>query len=204
MGDWVIGLDLGQASDYSALTAVERHVDAPEPRYECRQLRRWPLGTPYPTVVAEVLAVLGGGALARAPLVVDGTGVGRAVVDMFAPLKDRCKAVLITAGATATQDAGWWHVPKRDLVGTVAVLLQSGRLKIAAQLPEAAQLRHELVSFRLKFTPNGTDTYSAWRDNDHDDIVLALALALWWGETHPPLALVAPSGGWQASTWLRR
>jgi hypothetical protein len=26
------------------------------------------------------------------------------------------------------------------------------------------------------------DSYSAWREQDHDDLVLAVALACWWGQ----------------------
>ena len=51
-GDYLIGLDLGQARDYSALAVVERARE-PHPdgggrlvsRYAVRHLRRWPLGT---------------------------------------------------------------------------------------------------------------------------------------------------------------
>ncbi len=28
----------------------------------------------------------------------------------------------------------------------------------------------------------GNDTYEAWRESDHDDLVLAAAIACWWGE----------------------
>src|SRR5687767_6312437 len=75
-----------------------------------------------------------------------------------------------------------WHVPKRDLVSNLQVLLQSERLKIAGDLPEAAALLRELRSFRVTISTAGNDTYAAWRENDHDDMVLAVALACWQGE----------------------
>jgi len=31
----------------------------------------------------------------------------------------------------------------------------------------------------------GNDSYSAWRESDHDDLVLALALAAWWTQKRP-------------------
>ena len=29
------------------------------------------------------------------------------------------------------------------------------------------------------------DSYSAWREEDHDDLVISVALAAWWGENGP-------------------
>ncbi len=40
----------------------------------------------------------------------------------------------------------------------------------------------ELQNFRIKFTKAGNDTYEAWRESDHDDLVLAAAMAAWFGE----------------------
>ena len=40
-----------------------------------------------------------------------------------------------------------------------------------------------VVNFRQKIDPaTAHDSYSAWRERDHDDLVLALALACWLGE----------------------
>jgi hypothetical protein len=90
-------------------------------------------------------------------------------------------AVTITGGDTQTQaDAASWRVPKRDLVGALQVLLQQGRLKIASQLEHAETLRRELMNFRVKVNvTTGHDSYEAWREGDHDDLVLAAALAAW-------------------------
>ncbi len=40
----------------------------------------------------------------------------------------------------------------------------------------------ELQNFKIKFTRAGNDTYEAWRESDHDDLVLAAAMAAWFGE----------------------
>lgn len=55
------------------------------------------------------------------------------------------------------------------------------RLKIA-KLPLAATLKAELKNFKRKYTPAGHEQYEAWRSGDHDDLVLALAIALWTAE----------------------
>lgn len=87
------------------------------------------------------------------------------------------------AGADAEKDErGGWRVPKRDLVGVVQVLIQNQRLRIAAGLPEAEMLLRELEGFRVRISATGHDSYGAWRDGTHDDLVLAVALASWYGE----------------------
>ncbi len=40
-------------------------------------------------------------------------------------------------------------------------------------------LVEELQNFKLKITTAGNDTYEAWRESDHDDLVLAAAMAAW-------------------------
>ena len=105
MADYCIGLDLGKSSDFSALVVVEVdevHDDESGRwlrRHGVRHLRRWPLHTPYPQVVAEVTALLRQSPLRDAALVVDQTGVGAAVVDLFrAAAIAELTPVLITSG----------------------------------------------------------------------------------------------------------
>jgi len=65
----------------------------------------------------------------------------------------------------------------------VQVLLQNKRLKIASTLSEAATLKKELLNFRVKVDPaTAHDSYEHWRDGDHDDLVLAVAMACWYRE----------------------
>jgi hypothetical protein len=56
--------------------------------------------------------------------------------------------------------------------------LHEGRLKIHADLPDAAALVGELQSFRVEYTDSGYMRFNA-RVGAHDDLVLALAIALW-------------------------
>jgi hypothetical protein len=76
----------------------------------------------------------------------------------------------------------------------VQVLLQTGRLKIDATLPEASILTAELQGFKYSITASGHDRYgndvSEWRENAHDDLVLATAVGCWYGERR---AFVAPT-----------
>src|SRR5215216_2314625 len=161
MSVFIVGLDLAQASDYTALAVLEQtwpEIDGiPTTRYDVRHLERMPLGTSYPDVVKQVsqrvhaLRELD----ASITLVVDQTGVGRPVVDLLrdAALPCRLVPIMITGGQTVTQteeQVGWvkeigFHVPKRDLVGVLAVLFQSERMRIARDLPAAQLLVQELL-----------------------------------------------------------
>lgn len=107
----------------------------------------------------------------------------------------RPRGVTITEGDKGSPEGADWRVPKRELVSTIQVLLQGGRLKIAEELPNAAVLIQELLHFRVKIDlVTAHDSYGPWRERVHDDLVLAIALACWYGQIrraaswHPVLA----------------
>lgn len=190
MKKFLVGLDLGQASDYTALTATERIPGKESARasYHVRHIERFELNTPYPVMVDRVFAIMGQEPLKEnATLIVDATGVGRPVVDMLrASPNGRPVPILITGGDAAAFDweTRMWKVPKRDLVGAVQVLLQTSRLKFAQGLPLTKTLAEELLAFKVKINARTAhDSYGEWRDGQHDDLVLSLAMALWFGET---------------------
>jgi hypothetical protein len=185
-----LGLDLGQAQDFTALAIIQKANYERTTDCHVRHLQRWPLHTSYPDIVDDVTKLLQHPTFAKARgvyLAIDGTGAGKPVVDMFrrARLQTgdaqsvRLRAIQFTAGNTVTTDGDVTNVPKRDLVGAVQTELQTGRLKVAASLPEAVTLQRELQNFRIKFTKAGNDTYEHWRESDHDDLVFAVAMPLW-------------------------
>lgn len=187
---YIVGLDLGQAQDYTALAVVRRVLppwpaDTRKASYELGHLERYPLGTRYPAIVAATCDLLQRAPLTRqTPLVIDFTGVGRAVENMYDGTGVRPVAITITGGDEVIRD-GPRHikVPKRDLVSTLDVLFQSERLKIASELEAAPILVNELLNFRRKVDlKTAHDSYEAWRESIHDDLVLAVALACWYSE----------------------
>jgi len=183
---YFVGLDLGQSQDFSAIAVMERHGTAKDNYvFHCRHLERWKLRTSYPSIVADTVRMMNSPPMqsgrTRPMLAVDATGVGAPVIDLFK--RERMKATLkpiqIIGGANVSSEFGMTRVPKRDLVSTVQVYLQNGRLKIAEQLPEAETLTRELQNFSVKITDAANDIYGAWREGTHDDLVLAASLALW-------------------------
>ncbi len=92
--------------------------------------------------------------------------------------------VTVTAGSGRRQVAAGHGIlaPKVELVGTLQVLLQTRRLRIADALPEAQILIRELETFRAVTRLVRAETVESWRQRDHDDLVLAVAVAAWLGE----------------------
>jgi hypothetical protein len=185
----LFGLDLGQAQDYTALAVAQQVQREGRREYHLRHVRRWDLGTPYTAPengIVEDLAELIDEVDEDVALVVDATGCGRPVVDMIRKAKLGVRQlipVVITAGHAANCTGGYWHVPKRDLVGATASLLQSRRLLISSHAKLGKVLRQEMRTFSVKMSlTTGHESFEAWREREHDDCVLAAALCCWYGE----------------------
>ena len=228
---YYLGLDLGQARDYSALAIIEEQIYvgeawANEVLYQedydkglsagwispatltpyraghalrlsheygrpaevplaVRHLERFELGTKYTDVVDRVAALVRSEPLRNMPaiLLVDKTGVGASVLDSFTHAGIGATAITLHGGSAVSRDpqrAGY-RVPKRDLITVTQVLLQNGRLRVAAGLPEAETLKKELLNFKVKIDPRTAhDSYEHWRESEHDDLVLAVSMAAWF------------------------
>ncbi len=179
------GLDLGQVADPTALAVLQKDGEEREAVYTLLVLRRFELKTSYMDIVDEAGAVMTTGPLKGAPMVLDETGVGRAVADMAQErLNDtRICRVTITGGhAAAKQEDGSWHVAKKVLVTALALVHQSQRLIVPRALVHGPTLAREMQTFKSKITASANETFEAWREGQHDDLVLAVALAVWGGE----------------------
>jgi len=81
------------------------------------------------------------------------------------------------------QDYPEWRVPKRNLITGLQLVFQNRDLVIAKGLPLAEVLATELKNFRAKINiATAHDSYESWRENQHDDLLLAASLALWWAQ----------------------
>jgi hypothetical protein len=206
--EYLCGLDLGQLADYTALVMVRQirmgynDLGSEVNMFEVPHIERFPLGSSYPNIVQSVVNLMRrpeinppkrprpGGSQDGPPgfhvdgkptLIVDATGVGRAVVDMFraAGLRD-LQAVTITSGLSETPQAyGEWRVAKAHLVSAAQAVLSSGLLKIGRNIPHADIMMKELADFRVKVSEHGRESWNA-REGTHDDLVLALCLPVWF------------------------
>ena len=194
---WV-GVDFGQANDYTALTIMERviprHDEGHTTELHIPYLTRPPLRTSYEKIAAGIvdrlckLEPVGAfGERRDIGLCVDATGVGRAVVDMlYEQLHARINVpnvhfwpVVVTGGNRVTRQGNYLAVPKRNLITAGVVALQSGRLKIGANVENRDVLIQELRDYRLKINVRGHDQYEPWRDGAHDDLLFSMCLAAW-------------------------
>src|SRR4051794_18490832 len=97
-----VGLDLGQVADSTALIVVEKtkwpDQEKKDPTYGIRHIQRW-LGESYVDLVGDVAALFTRPPLDTAKaLIVDATGLGRVVIDLFRKAKLPCclEPVVIT------------------------------------------------------------------------------------------------------------
>jgi len=181
-------VDLGQMSDPTAIAVLERWDELTgemdrvtwerfkRRRYAVRWLERVPLGTSYVDVVNQIFSLVRQWKqLGDCEVVLDATGVGSAVLDMLRSHSfTHCRLipVVFTAGERDSFNIDRWHVPKRDLIQGLAILLESGNLLVEPRLPDSEALRRELQNLRW-------DTLSG--ATQHDDLVMALALGVWRG-----------------------
>ena len=187
-----IGVDL--APDFAALCVLERltitteefrHkgfeapaiINTKKKIHRLRCLQRLPSG--YPQIIDIVSTLLASlpEAQMKPAVVVNVTHVGKPVAVLMA------KAVMAVVAITATKgDAeqrvaqGEFRVPEKDLIGTLSVLLQGDRFRVAPDLPEATALIAELGSF------NAGDEDS-WQTHN---LCRSVAIAAFWGERMAP------------------
>lgn len=205
---YVLGVDLGKMNDFTAIVVAERaavettetrerYVEGmralvPERKFDSAlnvvRIERPEKLTPYPVIcrrVRDMVSALHGRG-AEVSLVVDATGVGNAVVDGMRELDLTVTPVVITGGhAASTDKRGTWHVPKKDLVTRLRYVYDQKRINVPTpeKLPLVGVLLSELDAFKMRQTAKGHTTYgNDWRESPHDDIVLALALAVWQNE----------------------
>ncbi len=200
MADLLLGLDLGKRSDYSALAEVYRAIrlgktGLPERdtrgdalyRFHCPRLHRWVKGTDYTQIIDDIEERL---SHERYPdptrLVIDATGVGGGVVEMFHNRqipKLQIIPVMITSGASFSRikvckGLSGYSVAKYLIASTMQAIFQGRHIRVNSEDPNAKTLVKELMGFQVKLTAAGNERFEH-RDGEHDDLVLALAIVLW-------------------------
>jgi hypothetical protein len=196
---YYLGLDLGQSSEPTALAVMEDRTRGEERHLFLRHLERYPIHTRYPQIADQVKERVEDRELTTAihepwdpdpveyvppELVVDITGVGKPVVDIFKKrygLKFRTVGIVGSGENSSCTRAGY-DLPKRDLIASLEVPLHEHRFHAASGLPLWEDLRKELLNYRRKISlgKRAQDTLVYWREGTHDDLLLATALACWW------------------------
>lgn len=148
--------------------------------YRIAGLVRLPLHTPYPGVVSALVQIMS--RLPRfTPLLVDYSGVGRAIYDMCIDAGLQPIGITITGGVDVMwHDCNTVTVPKSTLVSKLVAIAHSGQLQVHEALPDWPALRREMENFRPELTRSGRGlTYNA-PVGKHDDLLISGALAAWY------------------------
>lgn len=203
---WLIGVDIGQANDPTALCAVESisyrlhplwvhdykapdgswvdpgaaRIAAAKPKnlLNVRGLQRLPLGMGYMEQCGVIAQMLADQKIRDAEVLIDATGVGKPISDLFKRAGIKHAPVWITGGAEENSRGMGFTVPKLHLISRLQAALHAGELRIAKSLPEAVAFTRELQEFRVSWTEAGHMRFGA-RQGAHDDLVLAAALAVY-------------------------
>lgn len=216
---FVVGLQFGRVGAPAALAVVERApgaLEADPVHHELSHLQRWPAGTAYPKIIREVAELLRsplpvlqanrdalGHTLPRdlagqtTALVVNATGVGRAALELLDDEEPdlRTVATWVTTGDQAVEGDDGWRVPQRELVAAVQVLEQQDRLAMAEDLADYPELRQQMDAFKVIPGVAGRDRYNPTAG---EDLVVAVALACWWGELMSPAQVELIPGDFSA------
>jgi hypothetical protein len=221
-----VGVDLGQSNDPTAIAVLEKTIAPPETAmlspigntpgnrlvegttvYDLVYLKRPKLGTPYDAIARRIIDLCceleprgAFGEVGQLTLVIDGTGVGRGVVDMIrseyrrrarsspAVPKVEFRPATITGSETTMKRPervdGYWRLPKKDLIFPCVAAFQQGKIRIARGLKDRDALVEELKNYRRKTNiATGGMQFEPWRESAHDDLLFALALSLWGWQT---------------------
>jgi hypothetical protein len=204
----ILGLDLGKRQDPSSLVTVEhqrtietsanyrhtgqrRQLEVGSPvseevkrsAFSVVRIDRFPLGTEYRDVARTTRRVMESPKTKAPTLVLDANGVGDAVTEILKDAGVNPVQIYTTGGREANREGGSWSVPKGEVVSTLQVLLQDGRLDITEGLDLADQLITEMRAFSVRYTDAGNVRFEHSGDGHHGDTVIALALACWYGES---------------------
>ena len=190
-GQHIVSLSLGTVAEPSAVVVIEPRTEFQrrdvrgggrdwENYFNVIHLERFDAGRPIPTIVDRMSEIMSGERLTKnCRLLLDITSTGAAPIRVF---EGRglypAKSIDLANTAAEGQVGSSKRVPLRDVIGAAQVVLQTNRLKVASELELALTLVGDLQSFDAKPATRGLDL----RGGRNSDLVLALAVALWWGD----------------------
>ncbi len=178
VGHHIVSLSLGTVAEPSALAVVKPRPER-ETHFDVVWLERFPAGRPIPAMVNRVMEIIEDTRKVRDyTLLLDISSVGRAPLRVFEARGIFAGAIDLTNAESESYTNGVRRVPLRDVIGAAQVVLQTARLKVASGLDLAETLVADLIGFDPKPVARDMDL----RGGRNADLVLALAVAVWWGD----------------------
>lgn len=185
-----IGLDVGREHDPAALAVLHARGTRPDshrPAWSLLDVGNIPRRTDYLDLARIAVGLSGHYTSAGFPtlLVIDSTGIGAAVLEMArreAP-DQRIYGISISGGMTLSRHGpDEFVVGKHRLTETLRVALEQRGLVVAehADPDGVREFRSQLAAFGRRPSAARYEKHEALRG--HDDLVLAVELAMWIGD----------------------
>lgn len=143
--------------------------------------------------------------LGKTDIILDGTGVGEAVVDGLRDRKLQPYPIIFTNGNQVNEvydkksmvfgGGGSFgsmnilkqlNVPKKDMVDCAVILLQQKRLKLGRYLKFKEEFLKQLAGFKGKINDKGNKKFEAETEALHDDLVACFLMFSWWQHYQEP------------------
>jgi hypothetical protein len=162
-------------------------------------------------------------------LIVDGTGVGEAVVEMIRKRGLYPIPIIFSGGEEAREHYASMgevfntgsgalggakilkgiSVPKKDLVDAGKVMIQQGRIRIAPGRWNE-DFKKQLTKFKGKVNERtGSTKYEAETEQDHDDLVVCFLMGAWWifnrkerGNIPERVSMQSGTAGWEPDDYM--
>jgi hypothetical protein len=197
---FVAGLDVAQQNDWTGLVVLEL-IYAPNNHKKLDEVRlvaleRWQ--KLYPDTLEELGVIFSEETLKRRTiLATDATGPGlhlyedmvrdEALISCVG--KERITPVVITPGQNEGRDGKFRMVPKHLLITRLQSAIRRRQIRVPRKLPLYNILESELEGYEMKLSEGSKRVTFSNNPRDggpeHDDTILALALA-WWRANHRP------------------
>ena len=188
--DSIISLSLGTVAEPSGLVVVKPWSSKYPPAgrlpeaevgtyFDVVEIERFPAGRPLPAIINRISEIASDKRVSRESIILlDISSVGTAPLRAFQTRGMYPAAIDLTNANAEGYVNDAQCAPLRDVIGTAQVVLQTARLTVAKGLDLAETLVSDLQAFNPKPIARNPDL----RGGRNADLVLALAVALWWGD----------------------
>lgn len=172
---FMLGLHISQVTAVSSLACVSMRLAGDTTHFQVDAVRRFPVGTSYGVIFHDTKKVLDA---VRQPvemkgLAVDLTVTGRSMGELLS--KTGLRYVPYTIEDCGSSGAS--KVSLRDLVTKLQTMIQTGRFRIRADMPDLDGLLHELKTFEVSIDASGHSAFKSGATTPAR--VLAIGLAVW-------------------------
>jgi len=188
----LVGVDVGQVNDPAAIVAAvmeeRRDVDGKvHSHYAVKHMARLPLGTSYIGIVERCHAIEDklSKTYQKRKFLVDCTGSGRVIVDLYRERNMAIRPVTITFSGRSHVKDGWLHLTKGEMAANLSALFDTKRVHLPARSRYANVIRDELRTYKIKVSQAGNAQFGAFSYGEHDDLITALGFVCYYGERAP-------------------